>query len=111
MLELPNVTLLTVANRRYAYGAVRALKYSSRSIKFGEVLYISDEKPHKLPHNICFKQMGKFEDIDDFNYFMVYDLYKYVSTEFALIVHYDGFVVHPECWRNDFLDYDYIGSP
>ena len=24
---------------------------------------------------------------------------------------YDGFVVHPECWRDEFLNYDYIGSP
>lgn len=35
----------------------------------------------------------------------------YIDTEFALIVHRDGFVVHPECWKDNFLDYDYIGSP
>ena len=42
---------------------------------------------------------------------MVYDLYKYVNTDFILQIHYDGFVVHPELWSNDFLTYDYIGSP
>ncbi len=111
MLELPNVTLLTAASKKYAYGAVRALKYSMRGIKFGKVLYISDDKPCGLPKDICFRKMSRFDNIDDFNYFMVYDLCKYIDTEFALIVHYDGFVVHPECWRDDFLKYDYIGSP
>ena len=28
-----------------------------------------------------------------------------------LLVHYDGFVVNPDMWRDEFLDYDYIGSP
>lgn len=111
MLDLSNVTLLTVSSSKYAYGAVRALKYSMKNIHFGEVLYITDSKPFYLPKNIEFRNMGEFRTIDDFNYFMIYDLYKYVNTEYALIVHYDGFVVHPECWRNEFLDYDYIGSP
>ena len=26
-------------------------------------------------------------------------------------MHADGFVVHPELWRDSFLDYDYIGAP
>lgn len=26
-------------------------------------------------------------------------------------MHADGFVVHPEMWREEFLDYDYIGAP
>jgi hypothetical protein len=28
-----------------------------------------------------------------------------------LIVHWDGFVVSPEKWRDDFLAYDYLGAP
>jgi len=111
MLELPNVTLLTVTSKTYMHGAIRALKYSMKNIKFAEVLYISDVKPRHLPSDIKFKSMTEFNDVNDFNYFMVYDLFKYVDTDFALIVHYDGFVVHPECWRDDFLNYDFIGSP
>ena len=42
---------------------------------------------------------------------MVYELGNHIYTEFALIVHADGFVVHPESWRDEFLAYDYIGSP
>ena len=28
-----------------------------------------------------------------------------------MIVHADGFIVHPEMWRDEFLKYDYIGAP
>jgi hypothetical protein len=42
---------------------------------------------------------------------MVYELGDHIKTDFALIVHADGFVVHPEMWRDEFLDYDYIGAP
>ena len=28
-----------------------------------------------------------------------------------MVVHADGFIVHPEMWQDEFLDYDYIGSP
>jgi len=27
------------------------------------------------------------------------------------LVHADGFVVNPSAWRDEFLDYDYIGAP
>lgn len=41
---------------------------------------------------------------------MVYELGSHIHTDFALIVHADGFVVHPEMWQDAFLDYDYIGA-
>ena len=36
------------------------------------------------------------------------DLARLIKKEYA---NYDGFVVHPEKWREEFLNYDYIGSP
>jgi hypothetical protein len=33
------------------------------------------------------------------------------DTEFAILVHEDGFIVNPECWSDEFLKYDYIGAP
>ena len=34
-----------------------------------------------------------------------------METEFCLLIHENGFVVHPESWDNEWLNYDYIGSP
>lgn len=42
---------------------------------------------------------------------MVYELKDFIRTDYVLVVHADGFVIHPENWSDDFLHYDYIGSP
>lgn len=36
---------------------------------------------------------------------------KYVETSHALICTWDGFIANPHLWRNEWLEYDYIGAP
>ena len=110
MLKLPNVTLCAMTSVDI-YETVRALRYSMRGIEFGEVVLISDRKPLFLPRDIRFSPTSRLDDIDKFNYKMVYELHRHINTDYALIVHADGFVIHPEKWRDQFLEYDYIGSP
>ncbi len=43
--------------------------------------------------------------------FMLQDLYKFVDTKFCLVIQSDGFVINPNLWTNQFLEYDYIGAP
>ncbi|MCR5675163.1 MAG: hypothetical protein K6G16_05565 [Lachnospiraceae bacterium] len=93
------------------YETVRALAYSMRGITFGDVMLISDRKPWYLPRRIRFAQIEPLDDIDKFNYNIAFRLKDYIKTDFVLLVHADGFVVHPSCWDERFLDYDYIGSP
>lgn len=42
--------------------------------------------------------------------FMVKDLYRLIKTDFAITVQSDGYAIHPECWSDEFLEYDYIGA-
>ena len=109
-LQLPNVSLaaMTSVNIR---ATVKALEYSMRQIDFGEVVLITDHRPLGLPKGITYRHIDRLDNINKFNYNMIYELYKYVTKDFCLTVHADGFVVHPESWRDEFLDYDYIGSP
>jgi hypothetical protein len=90
---------------------IKALNYSTKSIDFGEVTLVTHEKPRLLPKHIEYQHIDKISNIDMFNYAMVYDLYKYVHNEFAILVHADGFVVNPKSWKDEFMDYDYIGAP
>lgn len=90
---------------------IKAMEYSMQGIDFGEAVLITHKKPFFLPKNITYKHTSKLTDIDCFNYKMVYDLADYIDTDFAMVVHYDGYVVHPESWQDIFYDYDYIGSP
>lgn len=109
-LKLPNVTLIAVSSVKI-YETVKALEYSMRGIDFGEVVLVSHECPKHLPKGITFKPCERIDNIDRFNYMMVYELSQYVDTDYMLLVHYDGFVVYPESFREEFFDYDYIGSP
>ena len=48
---------------------------------------------------------------DDYNYFVIYDLYKYIKEDKCLIVQWDGSVMCKWMWSDSFLLYDYIGAP
>lgn len=109
-LKLPQITLVAITSV-HLYETVRALLYSMKEIEYGEVLLISHEKPSYLPSCIHFKKTDRLCSIDDYSYFCVYQLADYIKTEYALIVHHDGFVVNPSSWRDEFFEYDYIGSP
>lgn len=109
-LKLLNVTLIAVTSVKI-YETIKALTYSMRDIEFGEVVLVTHRKPLGLPKGITYKHTEKITDIDKFNYLMAYELGSYVNTDYIILVHYDGFIVHPEMWRNEFLQYDYIGSP
>ncbi|MCR4762373.1 MAG: hypothetical protein K5696_02485 [Lachnospiraceae bacterium] len=109
-LQLKQVTLVAMTSVNVK-ATIRAMQYSMRGIDFGDAVLITHRRPLFLPRGIRYAHIEKLTDIDAFNYHMVYDLGDYIRTEFALIVHADGFVVHPECWREEFLSYDYIGSP
>lgn len=109
-LQLPNVTLAAMTSVKL-YETIKALEYSMQGITFGEVVLITHRKPFRLPKGITYRHTDKLTDIDCFNYKMVYELGDYIHTDYVLLIHYDGFVVHPEKWRDEFLQYDYIGSP
>jgi hypothetical protein len=119
MLELNNITLVAVTSVNID-AHIKALEYSCRGINFGEVKLLSDITPKNLPSNITHIHIDKLthpigENLggakNQWNYFLVYKLGSYIDTEYAIIIHHDGFVVNPESWNPDFLNYDYIGSP
>lgn len=97
MITLPNITLIALSGIGYQTKEnLDALKKSCEDIEWGAVKYI---------------QQGNVTNIDTWNKAVIYDLHKYVDTDFALFVHGDGYVVNPSAWRDDFLGYDYIGAP
>lgn len=109
-IKLPKVTLVAISSV-HLYETVRALLYSMREIEFAKCVLISHKKPVYLPSSITFMQTDRLRSVDDYSFFCVYRLADYIDTEYALIVHHDGFVVNPAAWRDSFLQYDYIGSP
>lgn len=110
MVNLENVTLIALTSVKIPQ-TIKALEYSCRGIKFGSVKLVSDISPDCLPSYITHEFTNKMSNIDEWNYSAIYELGKHVDTEFAMLIHDDGFVVNPDCWKDEFLDYDYIGAP
>lgn len=42
--------------------------------------------------------------------FVLQELYKYIKTDYVLMVQWDGWIINKNAWTNQFLDYDYIGA-
>lgn len=95
MLKLHNITLIALTNKDFN-GHEKALHKSCEGIEWGGVKLIWDEK---------------IKSIDDWNYKIIYELHNYVQTDYAMLVHADGYVINPSAWREEFLEYDYIGAP
>jgi hypothetical protein len=92
MLELPNVTLVCLENR--SDEKAQALMEAMRSIiLFGAIVWKHDHTDYQ-----------GFREAE-------FTAHHGVSTSHYLSIHADGFVVNPECWRPQWLDYDYIGAP
>lgn len=111
-VRLPNVTLVAVATRNVEE-TLQALLYSCRAVKFGSVKLLSHYTPHELQYHpeVVFHRIKKMEDIDEWSHEITYHLHEYIETDFALLIHADGFVVNPSSWKDEFLDYDYVGAP
>ena len=48
---------------------------------------------------------------EDYNKYIVSSLNDVIDTEYVLTVQGDGFILDGEAWDDNFLNYDYIGSP
>lgn len=110
MVKLNNISLVAVASTHHR-ATIEALKYSSKEITFGEVLFFSETNPCPTDNFFRYIKTRKFNNISEWGEFIVFELHKYISTPFIILIHADGFIVNPHKWSNDFLKYDYIGAP
>ena len=88
---------------------IKALEYSAKDINFFEVKLVTDS-PVDHPY-IKMAKIDKITSIDQWNYNIFFNLTNYIDSEFAILIHDDGFIVNVESWRCEFLEYDYVGAP
>jgi len=50
-------------------------------------------------------------NIDDYNYYCFVELGKHVDTTRALVIQYDSWVIRPELWDDNWLNWDYLAAP
>lgn len=108
-LKLRNVTLCAVTSVNLEQ-TINALNRSMDGIDFGRVLLLTDCKETVLSFGIDIVPIVKITTSSDYSTFIIRNLAQYIDTHFVMIVQWDGFVIDPESWCHEFLDYDYIGA-
>ena len=110
MIILNQVTLISLSSIRICE-TIKAMEYSMRKIRFADAILFTNSKPTGLTNSIRYIHVDEIKSVDDYNRTMLFDIYKYIISDYVLIVQWDGFVVNPDRWKKCFLEYDYIGAP
>lgn len=108
-----NVTLLAINVGPKIEPMIKILDDTLETVKnhfqFKKSMLITDKVIKHPIHQI--KKSPTLNTISDLNIFCIKDLYRYIDTPHFLIVQPDGFIIHPELWNDEWLNYDYIGAP
>lgn len=103
-LHLPSVTLVG-ADCVDPIRLLRAAEISQQHIEFGDVKIFSsaviDRRVTYIP-----PLLSKAH----YSVFMMKELWKHINTSHILVIQYDGFVLNYQAWRDEWLQYDYIGA-
>jgi len=75
------------------------------------IKFFVSEQPKALPDQIQTVKIPRFSSVAGYSDFILADLVRYVDTSHVLIVQWDGFPLDRRAWRDEFLDFDYIGAP
>jgi len=108
-LNLPNITLLVLHMTGKPF-PISGLEECIKHADFGDIRVLTSDKNFYHPE-INAKIIPPIRTMDEYSLFFIKDFWRTFDTDFCLTAHPDGFIVNPECWTNEFLNYDYIGSP
>lgn len=89
--------------------ANEAVKISMSQMKFNEVLIYSDKSEYW--NNLPVKKFDPLTKKGEYDNFVVNQLHKDITTDYVLMIQFDGFILNASQWNNLFLHYDYIGAP
>ena len=108
-LKLPNVTLLAATSIDIDQTQL-AMRISLQNISFGAAKLLSSSPPKKKYSDIEYVSIPPMSFLG-YSKLIIEDLYKYFETSHCLIVQADSFVVNSDLWKDEFLEFDYIGAP
>jgi hypothetical protein len=104
-IDLSNTSLIAIGSTKIDE-TLKAIDICKTYCNFKEIIYFSDQSnPYQY-------KINSMTSIKDYDKFVVFDLPNInFDTDFILTIHWDGFIVNPNAWTNNFFQYDYIGAP
>ena len=110
MRSLNNVEIISI-NTTDPHRSVGALRHSCTDIHFHNVKLLSHTRPNNISNDIQYIEIPKFTTRNEYSKFCLFDLFNYITSDYVLMIHSDGFIINPNMWSDEFLEYDYIGAP
>lgn len=89
--------------------SLKAVEISMQNLNFNSVKFLSPYKPYES--SVQHIKINPILNLSDYSDFMLQKLTDYVESNHCLCIQNDGFIVRPNLWSDEFLKYDYIGSP
>lgn len=109
-LSLQQVTLVAIDTRAPALAAQSLLR-SMAGVDFGRaILFTNAWMPRRVPPGIEVIEIDPIRSGADYSLFVMRRLAAHIRSSHVLVTQWDGFVVNPEAWTDEFLVHDYIGS-
>jgi len=112
MLELPTVTAICYEGSNLSSDQIKyyelMLRHVNRTVRFNSIKFFA-HTPHQFEgvEQIAIPRTSRM----DYSRWCLHTLGTYVDTEHVLVFQWDGYPLNPHLWEDEFLQYDYIGSP
>jgi len=111
-LQLPTVTLMQMETNPGLHRLAKlALDDCLAVADFGDVLVISDQFNELRTPGANHIRVESWPNKLGYARALWYQMPLEVKTPHVMIIQWDSHIIKPELWRDEFLDYDYIGSP
>ncbi len=108
-IELPNVTLCTIETREHELARL-AVQDCKRKANFGEVLIFTD-RPDLFADEGRIVEVPDWPEKLDWSRCRWQDIAPHLATSHMLCIEWDAWIFDESMWRDDYLQWDYIGAP
>lgn len=102
-IQLPNVTLICADGVNHKR-AINVLEHCKSLCDFGDVKLLT----HFDTDYIHAVKIMPLNSLVAYSIFCLTKLHEYIDTPMLLCVQRDGWILNPQSWNNDWLNYDYI---
>lgn len=113
-INLQNTTLVTISSVDIEL-TLLSLVISNLNANFKRVLFFTSERIDQsyleLFPQLEIIKIHPIKSLVEYSRFIIKELNSFIETEFCLVTQGDGFIINPQLWSEEFLNYDYVSAP
>ncbi len=108
MKRTPDAITLVAVDCAYPQLAATALARSARALSVARTLLLTDRA--LTCEGVEVAQIRPIRSRAAYSQFVLKELSRFITTDYALVAQWDGFVIDGAAWADEFWNYDYIGA-